>query len=113
MPTSASIAGFLPQLCTLHDQPWAVRSSSAEAPRLEQDPEAVERPASLVLELRSPQGTGIAQDVTHLAWSDAGGQALLAAATSHSVAIFSLHRFLSRNGVFSKGVCGRTALSCS
>lgn len=60
---------------------------------LEQEPAAAERPAAaLVLELRGSQGEGLTQDVVHLAWSDAGGQALLAAATSHSIAVFSLHR---------------------
>ena len=65
---------------------------------------------SLVLELRSSHGEGVAHDVMHLAWSDAGGQALLAAATSHSVAVFSLHRSSFSNVSLQGCSCGCPAL---
>ena len=51
-----------------------------------------EHGTSLVLDMMDAEGHSVAEQVTGVAWSDAGGMALLAAATRSSIAIFTLHR---------------------
>ena len=57
-----------------------------------QDADLDDDSAHMVLDMLDSEGNVLAEDVTHVAWTDAGGMSLLAAATRTSIAVFTLHR---------------------
>ena len=61
-----------------------------------QDADQEDGRAHIVLDMLDSGGKVVAEDVTHVAWTDAGGMSLLAAATRSTIAVITLHRQRTR-----------------
>ncbi|KAK9832599.1 hypothetical protein WJX81_002754 [Elliptochloris bilobata] len=104
-PPTSPICGFwLPELPSVHFCAYGTADARVVVQQLTAGRDAEEaqgegvaaRVPQLLLELQTASGQRVATDAAQVAWAEAGGAFLLAAAAGGTLAVFSLQRYLLR-----------------